>query len=102
MTDVFGIVALMVITCAFGAALALTTPATLVGPVVTDTSLPVAVEEPRTITIRVKPEAYPRANDIATLMPLLREDFENMGKGMVDVKLRNRINAIMRRLPREE
>ena len=100
-SDVFGIAVLALLTAGFATALALKTPATL-GPVVTDASVPVAVEEPRTITIRVRPEAYPRANDIATLMPLLREDFENMGKGMVDVKLRNRINAIMRRLPREE
>lgn len=53
------------------------------------------------ITIRVSPDAYPRTKDIADLVPLLIEDFENSGKGMVDLKLRARIDAIMKRLPKE-
>jgi hypothetical protein len=60
-----------------------------------------AQQAPSVIKIRVSPEAFPRAKDTADLMNLLLEDFKNQGKGIVDENLRKRIEAIMRRLPKE-
>jgi hypothetical protein len=54
------------------------------------------------IVIHVKLEEFARAKDECDLANLLREDLENTGKGIVDLNLRSRINAIMRRLPKEQ
>jgi hypothetical protein len=54
------------------------------------------------IVIHVSKEEFPRAKDECDLANLLREDLENTGKGMVNLNVRARINAIMKRLPKEQ
>lgn len=56
---------------------------------------------PQSITIHVPIESAQRALDEAELMPLLTQDFKNLGAGIVDVKLRRHIAAVARRLEKE-
>lgn len=51
--------------------------------------------------IHVTPGEFARAKDEVDLDDLLREDLENTNKGVLDLKLRDRINVILLRLAKE-
>jgi hypothetical protein len=71
----------------------------LTDPAPKPAAIPPAAHE---FVIHVTVAEYPRAKDESDLVNLLREDLQNTGKGLVNLKLRDRINAIMKRLAKEE
>ena len=46
--------------------------------------------------------AWNRAHDLSELMPLLTQDFKNLGAGQIDIRLRQHITVILKRLEKED